>query len=113
MEKEITHYVYIYIEIANNGAPYLMHQEISPDLMKEVGAAFRDHGGINIITEINIEKRITSVWNTPGGYNRWLADDRVKPYIDLRNSYNSQNNITSTLSGPFTHTLTKQIKDDE
>jgi len=113
MDKTVTHYAYIYIEMSHGDHPYLMHENLSLELKADIAAAFRDHGGINIMTDVNVEKRITTVWKTVEGYREWLTDERVKPYIELRDDYNRQYKITAMLSGPYHHVFTEKKENDK
>lgn len=109
METEVTHYTYIYIEHSTEGKPYLMHKDLPDEMKTNVGQAFKDAGGIDLITiDEHVEKRVVSVWDSLEGYDKWLKDPRTKPYLDYRNEYNKTNEITNLLSGPFKHIMKKE-----
>lgn len=117
METEVKHYVYIYIEHSALGKPYLRHQDLAGEMKKGIGEAFREAGGIDLITTGGegslpeaggpAERRIVSVWDSTEGYDRWLRDARAKAFVEFRDEYNRKNGITSLRTGPFVHTMKK------
>jgi len=109
METEITRYAYIYIEHTAIGKPYLTHKDLPDEMRKNIGEAFKDAGGVDLITvDEGTEKRVVSVWDSLEGYDKWLRDPRTKPYLEYRDNYNDKNEIRQVLSGPFKHTMKKE-----
>ena len=96
MEEKIK-YKFTYTEYSENGVDFLRHENLDPEELKQIAAAFFDAGGIRTHEEMKSEKirEIVSEWKTPDGYDKWENDDRVQSYLKKRNQYNIDNGIIS------------------
>lgn len=108
-------YLYTYTEEGPIGAKFLFHNDLPPQMQRDIMSAFKQAGGIKIQTVVGgapIAKIVFSIWKTPGGYRYWLDDPRTKAYLDHRTNHNAAQNIRSRVSGPVQHEFTGHMPVD-
>jgi hypothetical protein len=94
-------YRFVYVEKSFNGHTWLSHNDLPLEMYKNITESFFKHGGIDIKETVdNNIRTIYSDWSTETGYDQWINDHKVSSYITLRDTYNKENLIDSSLFGP-------------
>lgn len=73
---------------------------MTPELFEYFKSTYRDTGKLLSVKVSNSEDFLTMtsewVWNTQEDFDEFLADPKTTAWRDLKNSHNSNNNISSS-----------------
>jgi hypothetical protein len=102
MGPALMYYSY-YLETSLDGNVFFTLDSLSSDLMDELICSFSSSGGISqnvhFIDGCPNKKFIISKWNSAESYDIWLKNPLSQRYLQMRYSYNLENNITNMLIG--------------
>jgi hypothetical protein len=95
--------IYIYKETFKETTSPFSKTKLKPEISQLLHEAFVNAGGLSL-QDLEISPtecwRI-SFWKESDGYQNWLSNEKISSYFAIREKYNSTNNISTRLEGPF------------